>query len=103
MITADEKTIRRWFDFGIARRATHLVLAIDLSDVEVEEYPVFLTNVGPDDHESTPGQYEWTKRTRDVRKLLDEKYSGQNHLRYTEVFKLSEPVEIQLKHRGIRI
>ncbi len=82
-MTATKSDIQGWFERGVAKGASHMIVVCDTFDHD--DYPVF---VEPDE---------------DVRGKIDE-YSGKNMQRVMEVYRLSDDMGEQLsEHRVYRV
>lgn len=67
--------INKWFDEGVKKKATHMIVVCDTFDHE--DYPVYV------------------KKDEKVREVYD-KYNGPNMQRVMEVYSLSKPKKTQL-------
>lgn len=91
MTTQDD--IREWFLAGTELAATHLIVVCDTFDHE--DYPVYVKEI-PGTGSEQAG-YQRVQPVSDVRAFVTNNYSGQNMQRTMEVYKLSDPMEEQLR------
>lgn len=93
-----QSQIRDWFQEGVHLGASHLVVVCDTFDHE--DYPVYVKLLPANEvlpaNEDVPAGYHHVHRVHDVRKYVQENYSGQNMQRTMEVYKLSDPLDEQV-------
>lgn len=78
MFAAQQSDIAAWFDEGVAKGATHMIVAVDTWDHE--DYPVFVM----------PGENA---------RAVAESYSNKEGQRLMEVYNLSLDMDTQLGER----
>jgi hypothetical protein len=79
-VAATKGELSKWFDQGVAEKATHMVVVCDTFDWD--DYPVFV------------------KPTEDVREVAA-KYNGQNMQKVMEVYSLRQDKAAQMaEHRA---